>query len=97
MPPARKTRSSARQAAAAGAQINNNDKKTNRKNSKKRVKVLMDDNSSDDEPKVTKFQVTSVHDGKIFHMWLMGCPNPYKLQQNWECTFLKVINHTNTK
>jgi hypothetical protein len=65
MSPARKTRSSARAAAAAGTQINNNDKKVNRKPGKKRVKILMDDNSSDDEPKITKFQVTSVHDGKI--------------------------------
>ena len=64
MSPARKTRSSARAAAAAGTQINNNDKKVNRKPGKKRVKILMDDNSSDDEPKITKFQVTSVHDGK---------------------------------
>jgi hypothetical protein len=39
-------------------------KKVNRKPGKKRVKILMDDNSSDDEPKITKFQVTSVHDGK---------------------------------
>ena len=31
------------------------------------------------------------------HMWLMGCHNPYKLQQNWEYTFLKVFDHTNTK
>jgi len=62
MSPARKTRSSARAAAAAGTQINNNDKKVNRKPGKKRVKILMDDNSSDDEPKITKFQVTSVHD-----------------------------------
>ena len=23
-------------------------------------------------------------------MWLMGCPNPYKMQKSWECTFLKV-------
>ena len=44
--------------------IRNNDKKVNRKPGKKRVKILMDDNSSDDEPKITKFQVTSVHDGK---------------------------------
>ena len=30
-------------------------------------------------------------------MWLMGCPNPYKLQESWECTFLKVFTHTMTK
>jgi hypothetical protein len=44
--------------------IKNNDKQVNRKLGKKRVKILMDENSSDDEPKITKFQVTSVHDGK---------------------------------
>ena len=45
-------------------EIKNNDKKVNRKLGNKRVKILMDDNSSDDEPKITKFQVTSVHDGE---------------------------------
>ena len=77
MSPARKTRSSARAAAAAGTQINNNDKKVNRKPGKKRVKILMDDNSSDDEPKITKFQVTSVHDGKKLHTSI-------KVQLFWE-------------
>ena len=27
-------------------------------------------------------------------MWLMGCPNPYELQQSWEFTFMKVFTHT---
>ena len=31
------------------------------------------------------------------HTWLMGCPNPCKLQKNWECTFVKVFTHTKTK
>ena len=30
-------------------------------------------------------------------MWLMGCPNPSKFEQSWECTFLKVFTHMNTK
>ena len=29
---------------------------------------------------------TNTHGG---HMWLMGCPNPCKLEQKLECTFLK--------
>ena len=31
------------------------------------------------------------------HMWLMGCPNPCKLKQSWEFTFLKVFTYTKTK
>ena len=27
-------------------------------------------------------------------MCLMGCPNPYELQQSWECTILKVLSFT---
>ena len=34
---------------------------------------------------------------KVRDMWLMGCPNPYKLQQSWERIFLKVFNHAKTK
>ena len=30
-------------------------------------------------------------------MFLIGYPNPFKLQQIWECTFLKVFDHTKTK
>ena len=30
----------------------------------------------------------------VGHMWLMGCPNPYELQQKWECIFLKVFSCT---
>ena len=30
-------------------------------------------------------------------MWLEGCPNPYKMEQSWECTFLKLFTHMNTK
>ena len=33
----------------------------------------MDDNSSDDEPKITKFQVTSVHDGKKLSQLYSPC------------------------
>ena len=29
-------------------------------------------------------------------MWLEGCPNPYKMEQSWECTFLKLFTHTST-
>ena len=31
--------------------------------------------------------------GKYFisHMWLVGCPNPSKIEQCWECTFLNLI------
>ena len=31
------------------------------------------------------------------HMWLVGCPNPSKIEQSWECTFLKLSTHMNTK
>ena len=31
------------------------------------------------------------------HMCLMGFPNPYKLQESWERTFLKVFTHKNSK
>ena len=31
------------------------------------------------------------------HMWLEGCPNPHKMEQSWECTFLEVFSHMNTK
>ena len=31
------------------------------------------------------------------HMWLEGCPNPYKMEQCWECTFLELFTHMNTK
>ena len=34
---------------------------------------------------------------QTLRMWLMGCPNPYKMQQSWEYTFLKVFTHTMTK
>ena len=30
-------------------------------------------------------------------MWLLGCPNPYKMEQSWECTFLRLFIHTNPK
>ena len=30
------------------------------------------------------------------HMWLLGWPNPYKMEQSWECTFLRLFTHTNT-
>ena len=33
----------------------------------------------------------------VGHMWLMGCPNPYELQQKWECIFLKFFTHINIK
>ena len=32
-----------------------------------------------------------------WHMWQMGYPNPYKLQESWECTFLIVSTYKNTK
>ena len=25
------------------------------------------------------------------HIWLIVCPNPYELQQSWECTFWKAL------
>ena len=31
------------------------------------------------------------------HMWLEGCPNPNQMEQSWECTFLRLFNHANTK
>ena len=34
---------------------------------------------------------------QILHMWLEGCPNPYKMEKSWECTFLKLFTHTSTK
>ena len=30
-------------------------------------------------------------------MWLVGCLNPYKMEQSWECTFLKLFTHMKTK
>ena len=33
----------------------------------------------------------------IKYVWLEGCPNPYKMEQSRECTFLKLFIHTNTK
>ena len=31
------------------------------------------------------------------HLWLMGFPKPYKSQQSWYCTFLKVFSCTKIK
>ena len=31
------------------------------------------------------------------HMWLKGCHNPYKMEQSWKCTFLKLFTHMKTK
>ena len=31
------------------------------------------------------------------HMWLEGYPNPHKMEQSWECTFLEVFTHMNRK
>ena len=31
------------------------------------------------------------------HMWLGGCPNPSKMEQCWECTFLNLYAHVKTK
>ena len=31
------------------------------------------------------------------HMWLEGYLNPYKMEQNWESTFLKLFTHMKTK
>ena len=33
----------------------------------------------------------------VRHIWLMSCPNPYKLQHTWDFIFLKVFTHTKTK
>ena len=33
----------------------------------------------------------------IKHMWLVALPNPYKIEQSWECIFLKHYSHVNTK
>ena len=33
----------------------------------------------------------------VLHMWLEGCPNPNKMEQSWECTFLKLFKHMKTK
>ena len=30
----------------------------------------------------------------VLHMWLEGCPNPNKMEQSWECTFLKLFKYT---
>ena len=30
-------------------------------------------------------------------MWLMGCLNPCKFEKSFECSFLKVFTHMNTK
>ena len=42
-------------------------------------------------------QVTSVRERNPPHMWLMGCPNPCKLEQKLECTFLKPFIQVKTK
>ena len=44
---------------------------------------------------VSKWPKTSLAGGG--HMWLMGCPNPYEMERSWECTFLKLLTHMNTK
>ena len=31
------------------------------------------------------------------HMWLGACPNPSKMEQCWECTFLNLNTHVKTK
>ena len=31
------------------------------------------------------------------HIWSIGPPNPYELQQSWEWTFLKVYSYVNMK
>ena len=49
--------------------------------------------------------ILKLHDSKHFwffkrswfHMWLIGCLNPYEMQESWECTFLDVFNYTKTK
>ena len=33
----------------------------------------------------------------INHVWLEGCPKPYKMEQSWECTFLELFAYMNTK
>ena len=33
----------------------------------------------------------------LSHMWLGGCPNPSKMEQCWECTFLNLYAHVKTK
>ena len=40
--------------------------------------------------------IALVSRAKLEHMGLMGCPNPYELQESWECTFLKVFTFENT-
>ena len=32
-----------------------------------------------------------------WHMWLVGSPNPSKIEQGWECTFLNIYTHVKTK
>ena len=27
------------------------------------------------------------------HVWLVGCPNPNKMEQSWECIILNVFSH----
>ena len=33
----------------------------------------------------------------VSHMWLVGFPNPNKMEQSWEYTFLKLYKHKMTK
>ena len=28
--------------------------------------------------------------GMTLHMWLEGCPKPYKMEQSWRCTLLEL-------
>ena len=35
--------------------------------------------------------------GMTLHIWLEGCPKPYKMEKCQGCTFLELFIHINTK
>ena len=45
----------------------------------------------------TTSTLNGVNSCRVAHMWLVGCPNPNKVEQSWECTFLKLFTHMMTK
>ena len=45
----------------------------------------------------SKYGVSSMIAKVRFHKWLEGNPSPYEMEQSWDCTFLELFAHMNTK
>ena len=45
------------------------------------------------------FRKTDIQQGlwKQAHMWLLGSPNPYKIQESWECSFQRSFQSLDSK